>query len=54
LRAAEAVSGVPFSSLYESFAATDPKSNVSPAPRASEAYGALRQQLNQHLDALSS
>jgi xylulokinase len=54
LRAAEAVAGVPFSSLYETFAATDPRSNVSPKPGATASYGALRQKLNGHLDALST
>jgi xylulokinase len=54
LRAAEAVSGTSFKSLYAAFAATDPTSNVSPVPGASASYGALRQQLNERLDALSA
>jgi xylulokinase len=54
LRAAEAVGKVPFASLYEAFAATDPASNVSPVPSATAAYGALRQKLIERLVALGA
>lgn len=52
LRAAEAVGKVPFSKLYATFAATDPARNVSPAPGATERYGALREKLTERLVAL--
>lgn len=54
LRAAEAVGKVPFSSLYEAFAATDPASNVSPSPGANAAYGELRQKFIERLAALGA
>jgi xylulokinase len=54
LRAAEAVGKVPFSSLYEAFAATDPASNVSPAPGATARYASLRQKLIERLAALGA
>jgi len=54
LRAAEAVGKVPFASLHEAFAATDPASNVSPVPSATAAYGALRQKLIERLVALGA
>ncbi len=54
LRAAEALSGQSFSSLYEVFAATDPQSNVSPRPGASEQYAGLRQKLTERLVALGA
>jgi xylulokinase len=52
LRAAEAVGKVPFSSLYETFAATDQASSVSPRADAAAAYGALRGKLAERLAAL--
>ena len=54
LRAAEAVGGMPFSSLYEAFAATDAKSSVSPGPGAPEQYTGLRQQFAERLAALGA
>jgi sugar (pentulose or hexulose) kinase len=54
LRAAEAIGKVPFSSLYERFAATDPASNVSPAPGATARYTELRQKLIDRLVALGA
>lgn len=54
LRAAEAIGKVPFASLYEAFAATDPASNVSPAPGATACYGELRQKLLDRLVALGA
>lgn len=54
LRAAEAIGKVPFASLYEAFAATDPSSNVSPAPGATACYGELRQKLLERLVALGA
>jgi sugar (pentulose or hexulose) kinase len=54
LRAAEAVGKVPFSSLYEAFAATDPARNVSPTPGATARYGELRQKLVERLRELGA
>lgn len=54
LRAAEAVGGTPFSSLYEAFAACDAKSNVSPEPGAPEQYAGLRQQFAERIAALGA
>ena len=54
LRAAEAVGKVPFASLYEAFAATDPASDVSPVASATAAYGTLRQKLVERLVALGA
>jgi xylulokinase len=54
LRAAEAIGKVPFSSLYEAFAATDPSSSVGPAPGASARYTELRQKLAERLVALGA
>lgn len=54
LRAAEAVGHVPFSSLYQAFAATDDSSGVSPQQGATESYGALRQKLVERLRALGA
>ena len=54
MRAAEAVGKTSFASLYEMFAATDSKSNVSPAPGAPAAYDGLRQQLTERLVALGA
>jgi len=50
----EAVGKVPFASLYEAFAATDPASNVSPVASATAAYGSLRQKLTERLVALGA
>jgi sugar (pentulose or hexulose) kinase len=54
LRAAEAVGKVPFASLYEAFAATDPASDVSPVASATAVYGSLRQKLVERLVALGA
>lgn len=54
LRAAEAVSGASFSSLYERFAATDPARSASPQPSASAGYSSLRQGLIERLTALGA
>jgi xylulokinase len=54
LRAAEAISGASFASLYERFAATDDASNVSPRPGASDCYSDLRQKLVARLTALGA
>ncbi len=53
LRAAEAASGLSFAALYERFAATDSKQDVSPAPGATASYGPLRAQLIERLASLS-
>ena len=53
LRAAEAVGKVPFSSLYEAFAATDDASSVRPRV-SGEVYGELRQKLVERLTALGA
>jgi xylulokinase len=53
LRAAEAVGKVPFSSLYEAFAATDDSSSVRPRV-SGDAYGELRQKLVERLTALGA
>jgi sugar (pentulose or hexulose) kinase len=54
LRAAEAVAGVSFSSLYERFAATDPARSASPRAGATASYGALRKGLVERLTALGA
>ena len=54
LRAAEAVGNIPFSSLYEAFAATDDALNVRPTPGATASYGPLRQTLVERLAALGA
>jgi xylulokinase len=54
LRAAEAVGKLPFASLYEAFAATDPSRSASPAAGATARYGELRQKLTERLVALGA
>jgi xylulokinase len=54
LRAAEAVGGVSFSSLYERFAATDPTRSASPQAGATASYAALRKRLIERLTALGA
>jgi sugar (pentulose or hexulose) kinase len=54
LRAAEAVSGVSFASLYERFAATDDTRSASPRAGAPASYADLRQRFVQRLTALSA
>jgi xylulokinase len=54
LRAAEAVSGASFASLYQTFAATDDARNVSPAAGATESYAELRKHFEQRLSALGA
>jgi xylulokinase len=54
LRAAEAIGRVPFASLYEAFAATDPARNASPQSGATASYGALRQKFTERLVALGA
>jgi sugar (pentulose or hexulose) kinase len=54
LRAAEAVGKLPFASLYQAFAATDPARSASPAAGATARYGGLRRQLTERLVALGA
>jgi xylulokinase len=54
LRAAEAVGGVPFPSLYEAFAATEQASSVTPSAGSAGAYDGLREQLIERLATLSA
>lgn len=54
LRAAEAVSGATFASLYERFAATDDTRSASPRAGATASYSELRQKFVQCLTALGA
>ncbi len=54
LRAAEAVGGVPFASLYDAFAATDASRAVKPRPGATASYDELRQKFLARLAALGA
>jgi xylulokinase len=54
LRAAEAAGAASFSSLYERFAATDPREDVSPAPGRNSKYAELRERLLERLSALGA
>jgi sugar (pentulose or hexulose) kinase len=54
LRAAEAISGASFASLYERFAATDDASNASPRAGATASYTELRRNFVERLTALGA